>query len=336
MNAPLIVVLLGCLLMSACTRDEDLAPAKGAALFALEVPIGWPAPPLREDNALTLASVQLGKALFFDERLSLGRGLSCASCHHPGRAFSDTVALSLGTHGVPGQSNAPTLANVAYHPLLHRDGGAPTLEQQVFTPLFAEEELDSDPQLVVELLQQDPALEAMSQAAYGRSLDLYVLTRSIANYQRTLLSGHSRYDRFLSGDSSAMSLPEQRGLAVFNGIGNCTACHGGFDLSDHDFHNVGYPGAANDPGRWRITQDPSDQGKFKTPTLRNIALTAPYMHDGSLATLQEVIDHFDTGGQAVANKDPLMQALELTESQKQDLLAFLHALTDERSLDQVP
>lgn len=320
--------------VAGCTKEPDIPTGTSLVLFSPEVPPGWPMPPVREDNPLTMASVQLGKALFFDERLSLGRGLSCASCHRPGSAFSDTVALSLGVHGTPGMRNAPTLANVAYHPSLHRDGAAPSLEQQVLVPLFDERELDSDPQQVVDLLKGDPAIRAMAMEAYGRPFDLYVLTRAIANYERTLISGRSRYDRYLNGDTAALAGAERRGMALFLGDANCSACHTGFDLSDHGFHNVGTAGGA-DHGRQRITLDPADRGKFKTPTLRNVALTAPYMHDGSMATLEETIAYFNGGGHADPGKDPLMAPLQLTPAQMADLAAFLRSLTDEQPLDHV-
>ena len=329
------LLLLG-LLLAGCTKDPVGIQQEESSLFPLRVPPGWPQPPFVEDNPLTVASVKLGKALFFDERLSLDRGISCASCHHPDRAFSDTVALSIGVHGGMGARNGPSLANVAYHPFLMRDGGAPTLEQQVFIPLMDEAEMDADPQQVVEALRDDPALAAMSMKAYGKPLDLYVLTRALANYQRTLLSGTSRYDRFLQGDAAALNDAEVRGMQLFNGVAQCSVCHSGFDLSDHDFHNVGIAlDHAADPGRQRITLNPADRGKFKTPTLRNIALTGPYMHDGSMATLEETIEHFNSGGLADPNKDPLMFPLQLTPDQKQDLAAFLRSLTDVRSLDAV-
>ncbi|MGB3870981.1 MAG: cytochrome c peroxidase [Flavobacteriales bacterium] len=328
--------LLAGLLLAGCTRDPVEFPHADGSLFELHVPPGWPEPPLRADNPLTVASVKLGKALFFDERLSLDRGISCASCHHPDRAFSDTVALSIGVHGGVGMRNSPSLANVAYHPLLMRDGGAPTLEQQVFIPIMDEAEMDADPQLVLESLCDDPVLTTMSMQAYGKPLDLYVLTRALANYQRTLLSGTSRYDRFLQGDATALDDAEVRGMQVFNGAAQCSVCHAGFDLSDHDFHNVGLAlDHTADAGRQRVTLNPADRGKFKTPTLRNIALTAPYMHDGSMATLEETIEHFNSGGLADPNKDPLITPLQLSPDQKQDLASFLRSLTDERSLDVV-
>lgn len=329
-----LVAALGLCALS-CQKDPALLPT-ATELFDLELPGHWPAPPLRADNPLTKASVELGKLLFADKRLSLGRGISCASCHLPARAFSDSVARSHGVDGRTGFRNAPSLANVAYAPLLLWDGGAPTLEQHAVVPFFAADELDADPQQVVELLAQDPAVQAKSMAAYGRPMDLYVLTRSLANYQRTLIGGSSRYDRYLLGDEQALDASEKRGVQVFFGPGGCATCHAGHLLTDGGFHNTGLSDGEDDTGRERITLHPADRGKFKTPGLRNIALTAPYMHDGSLATLEEVIAYFDAGGGTHPNKDPAMAPLALSQQQQQDLAAFLRALTDEAPLDIVP
>lgn len=329
---------IAALTYAACSKDENTVPPDGAAPFNLQLPPGAPQPSFPADNPLTVASVQLGKALFFDERLSLGRGISCASCHHPGHSFSDTVALSQGVNGSLGFRNAPSLANVAYHPLLMRDGGAPTLEQQVLIPLTDTAEMAADINVIVSELRDVEPYRSMSMEAYGRPFDLFVLTRALACYERTLISGTSRFDRFrFQGDNSALSAQEKRGWAIFNGErGNCSACHSGFDLSDHAFHNIGLSlDHGLDPGRQRITLDPADRGKFKTPTLRNITRTAPYMHDGSMATLEEVIDHFSNGGLPDPNKDPMIAPLPLTPQEKQDLIAFLHSLTDLRPLDQV-
>lgn len=332
--AALLLVILA---IVACTKDEATM-AVADAPFILQLPPGAPAPPVPADNPLTLASVKLGKALFFDERLSLGRGISCASCHQPGRAFSDTVALSIGVGGLTGFRNAPTLANVAYPPLLMRDGGAPSLEQQVLIPLLDTVEMGATVDAVVAALGDVEPYRSGSMAAYGRPFDLFVLTAALASYERTLISGHSRFDRFFyQNDSSALTAEEQRGWAIFNDErGKCSACHSGFDLSDHDFHNIGTSlDHTSDAGRQRLTLHPGDRGKFKTPTLRNIALTAPYMHDGSMATLVEAVEHFNSGGLADPNKDPLLEPLQLSNQEKADLVAFLRTLTDERPLDTV-
>jgi cytochrome c peroxidase len=323
-------------LLPACRHPEPdlLEPDRP---FVVLLPNGFPAIPSPSDNPLTEASVALGKALFFDPRLSREGRLSCAACHFPERAFSDTVPFSLGVDGRPGLRNAPPLTNLAWHPAFFRDGGVPTLEQQAIAPIHDPVEMDFSITRAAAALRYQEPYQALSQRAYGKPLDAWGLTRALAAYQRTLVSGWSRYDRHLQGDATALSESERRGLALFRSEAlNCTACHSGFDLSDHAYHNVGQSLAYADPGRERITLRPGDNGKFKTPTLRNIALTAPYMHDGSLATLEEVLDFFATGGLPHPNRDPQMRTFALSPQEKSDLLAFLSALTDERPLDQVP
>lgn len=321
-----IVLLVG------CKQDPAWESTAVDLPYRVELPPG--APPLPDDpDGLTHAKVELGRALFFDQRLSMDRGVSCASCHLPGRAFSDTVAVSPGVGGALGRRNAPSLGNVVYHALLNRDGGVPTLHQQVLVPLTDAAELDADVPRLLEQLQADPELRSLAFKGYGRELDLYVLTRALAAFQRTLISGWSRYDRFLQGDASALNAQEQEGLRLFREVG-CASCHTGFDLSDHAFHNVGLRmDHSADPGRQAITLDPGDRGSFKTPTLRNVQLTAPYMHDGSLPTLQAVVEHFDGGGVPDPLKSPLLRPLGLSPEERAALVAFLHSLTDERPLD---
>ncbi|MFT3884163.1 MAG: cytochrome c peroxidase [Flavobacteriales bacterium] len=339
-TAPVLLVLAAAPLWTACSRD----PA-GTVLteqdrpFALQLPPGAPPPPIPADEPLTEAGVALGKALFFEPRLSMGNGISCASCHRPDKAFSDTVALSIGAHGRTGFRNAPSLANAAYLPLYLRDGGAPTLPLQVLVPVQDEREMDADIVAAAAALRDVQPYRSLAMKAYDRALDTYVITRALASYERTLISGWSRFDRYIHAhDATALSASELNGWALFNApeVG-CSNCHSGFDLSDHGFYNIGLSlDHAADPGRERITLDPADRGSFKVPTLRNIALTAPYMHDGSLATLEEVIDHFASGGVDDPNKSPLMHAFPLNAQQRADLVALLNSFTDERNLDQVP
>ena len=325
------------LLLGACGHETMDAPGGINQPFALQLPPGFPVPYVPDANPLTDASVRLGKSLFFEARLSRTGTLSCAGCHSPQRAFSDTLPLSFGVNGLAGLRNAPTLANVGYHTAFFRDGGVPSLERQAIAPVHDHLEMDHDLTLVAADLRDVEPYASLSMAAYGRVLDPYVITRSIASYERTLISGWSRYDRYLNGDAGALSGSEVRGLQLFNSEAlNCTACHNGFDLSDHDYHNVGQYLTYADSGRTRITLLPGDRGKFKTPTLRNIALTAPYMHDGSMASLEEVVEFFASGGLPHPNRDPEMQSFVLSAQEKEDLLAFLNALTDERSIDQVP
>jgi cytochrome c peroxidase len=237
-----------------------------------------------------------------------------------------------------GMRNSPWLGNLAYHPSFFRDGGVPSLEMQVLAPMHDEREMNSNINTVAETLRNDPEYDRLSRSAYGRKLDPWVITRAIASYERTLVSGWSRYDRFLNGDASALTAQEQQGMQLFQSAAlNCSGCHSGFDLSDHSFQNIGTTmDYSADLGRERITLLPSDRGRFKVPSLRNIALTAPYMHDGGMATLDEVVDHFASGGLPHANRSPLMQPFTLTSSERDALIAFLFSLTDDRSLDQVP
>lgn len=328
------------LLLVGCRRDVDVPPSTSGERidgpFELELPPGFPPLPEHGGVPLTNASVQLGRALFFDPRLSRDGTIACASCHFPDRAFSDTVPISRGIDGRTGMRNSPPLTNLAWHPAYFRDGGVPTLEQQAIAPIHDPVEMDFNVQLVAELLADKEPYASLSELAYGERLSAFHLVRSLASYQRTLISGWSRYDRYLQGDPAALSQAERRGSELFNSPAlGCGTCHSGHDLSDHRFHNIGLYTLSPDPGRARISLDPLDHGKFKTPTLRNIALTAPYMHDGTLRTLEEVVDHFARGGQAAPNKSPLVAGFTITDQERSDLVAFLKALTDERPIDQV-
>lgn len=331
--------LASVLFLVACRRDEALVQQEANPAYHVQLAPGAPALPVPAENPLTVAGVQLGKALFFDKRLSNPAIVSCGDCHLPGKAFADTLTFSIGSNGSLGFRNSPTLGNVAYQQRLFMDGGVPNLEYQVLAPIHDFREMDSDINAVAALLRNEEPYAALSQLAYGRQLDAYVITRAIASYERTLVSGWSRADRYMyANDAGALTAQEISGLGIFNSAAtNCAGCHNGYDFTDRDYHNIGLTlDHSADEGRARITLRQQDIGRFKTPTLRNIALTAPYMHDGSLPTLEAVIDHFATGGLAQPNLSAHMQAFTLTAQEKADLVAFLNSLTDERSLDQVP
>lgn len=333
------LLLATVLFVVACRRDEAVVQEDMNPAYHVELAPGAPVLPVPADNPLTEAGVRLGKALFFDKRLSDPAVISCADCHMEGRAFSDLVALSAGATGALGFRNSPTLANVAYQERLFMDGGVPNLEYQVLAPIHDAREMNSDINAVAVLLRDEEPYKSLSPLAYGRQLDAYVITRAIASYERTLVSGWSRFDKYLhGGDATALTAQEINGWNIFNGSeANCSACHSGYDLTDRDYHNIGLTlDHTADAGRARITLQPEDEGKFKTPTLRNVGITGPYMHDGSLSSLEEVIDHFASGGLAQPNLSPHMQPFTLSAEEKADLVAFLNALTDERSLDQVP
>ena len=322
-------ILLALLFLAACRKEQQpVPPAEPEPLLA--VPEGFPAPVFPADNELTPARFALGKRLFYDPVMSRDSSVSCASCHDPRRAFSDSVAFSPGVGGAAGTRNAPTLANVGYHPYYTREGGVPTLEMQILVPIQEHNEFDFNILLIAERLQRDTSYIRMSREAYGRDPDFYIITRGIACFERTLLSGQSRYDQFFfQGKSDALSAAEQRGMDLFfSEKTNCGVCHAGFNFSNYAFENNGLYENYADPGRFRLTGDSADLARFKVPTLRNAAVTAPYMHDGSLPTLAAVVEHYNSGGRAHEHKSPLVRPLGLTLQEKAELLAFLESLTD--------
>lgn len=298
--------------------------------FEVAVPAGFPPLPVPADNALTPERISLGKRLFYDKQLSRTREVSCGSCHLADNAFADPRRFSEGVHGRLGTRNAPSIVNLAYGTSFFWDGGAPTLEQQVIGPIINPLEMDMKMGDVIARLEKDPTYVDAFDSAYDTPPTPGSLTKAIASFMRTIVSGDSRYDRYQNGDHAALSEPEVRGMNIALGErGECFHCHVGFDLTNHSFRNDNLYAVYEDIGRARVTELASDVGKFKVPTLRNVALTAPYMHDGSLPTLEDVVEHYSTGGVSNPNSDPTIQPLNLTEEEKSDLVAFLRALTDE-------
>lgn len=321
------------LLFSACRKEEQvLVVSPETDEYTLHVPVGFPLPDIPADNALTKSRIALGKRLFYDPILSSDSTRSCASCHAAHLAFSDSTAVSFGIENRPGIRNSPTLANVAYQKKLLREGGVPTLEMQILVPIQEHNEFDFNILLVAERLNRMPEYVAMAEKAYGRMPDPFVITRSIAAFERTLLSGDSPYDQYtFQGKGNALSAAEKRGLHLFQSERlNCSACHEGFLFTNQDFTNNGLYEVYPDSGRIRLTGLENDRAVFKVPSLRNIALTAPYMHDGSLTGLEAVIDHYQTGGKAHPNKSPLLKAFTLTLQERADLIAFLRSLSDQK------
>lgn len=310
------------------SEEEDASDRNN---YELEIPKGFPQPEIPDDNQLTAKRVALGKKLFFDPILSLDSSISCGSCHFQAHAFSDTVLVSTGVHGRNGTRNAPPLFNLAWSRSFFRDGGVPTLEMQVLSPIETEEEMHLNIVVAVERLKQHPLYPALIREAYGRETDVFSITRAIAAFERTLISGNSRYDQYIfQGNTAALSDTELAGMELFfNDKTNCSVCHAGFNFTNQQLENNGLQeNYEDDPGRMRITLRPGDEGKFKVPSLRNIALTAPYMHNGSLASLEDVIDHYASGGSEHVNKNKLISGFEISEKEKQALIAFLRSLTD--------
>jgi cytochrome c peroxidase len=243
-------------------------------------------------------------------------------------AFSDLLSKSIGVNNLIGRRNAPTLANVAYLPYYTREGGVPSLEMQILVPIQEHDEFGHNIVDIVAELKNDNQLNDLSLKAYDRNLDAFVLTRAIATFERSIISGNSFYDR------NELSESQKRGKQLFfSEKTNCSRCHGGFNFTNNEILNNGLYENYDDPGRFRLTGLESDRAKFKVPTLRNIEVTAPYMFDGSLATLEEVVDHYISGGKSHKNKSSLIAPLTLSETEKSDLVAFLKALTDQEFLN---
>lgn len=333
-----------------------LAPAAPAAApedpFEWKLPPAFPRPRVPADNPMSRAKVELGRALFFDRRLSASGEMSCATCHRPELAFSDGRPRAVGLHGDLHPRGAPSLFGVAYQASLGWDDPAPaSLEKQLLTPLFGHDPIEMGNERsehLLERLRQDPWLRLRFAAVFpedAESLTLENLARAIAAFERTLISGGSAYDRWAyGGEPDALSPAARRGLALFYSRRlACGECHERFTLSGRIVHEGGREteavfyntGLTTTPtsGLGRHTLDPNDRGKFRPPTLRNVALTAPYMHDGRFATLGEVIDHYARGGETLPQRDERVRGFSLSEEERQDLLSFLESLTDFTALN---
>jgi len=285
---------------------------------ALAIPLGLDLyMPVPEDNPVTAERIDRGRELFFDTRLSRDRTIACASCHDPERAFSDGRPVAIGVFNRVGRRSAPALVNRGYGRSFFWDGRAATLEDQVLQPIQDPNEMDM----------------TLPEVSARVGIPIEEVSRSLASFVRSLLSGDSPFDRFINGDRSALTTEQQSGLQLFRGKANCTACHVGPTFSDERFHNTGVAwrsGRLLDEGRSAVTGRVDDRGAFKTPTLREVARTAPYMHDGSVLTLSDVVEFYDKGGSTNAGLDPELRPLHLTAVEKDAIVSFLHALNGAR------
>jgi cytochrome c peroxidase len=326
-----IVAILFILAFAACKKDsqQELEPIIHEAAL-LTIPEGFPEMLFPEGNEFTEERWRLGKLLFFDKRLSINNSINCGSCHKPSMAFADNVPLSSGVFNRPGTRNSPSLANVGYHPYLLKEGSVPTLEMQVLVPIQEHNEFNHNIVEIANELKVDPIYADLSKKAYDREFDPFVITRAISNFQRTMISGNSPYDKFnFQNNSAALNSQEKAGMNLFfSSKTNCSNCHGGFNFTNYHFDNNGLDSAYADNGRQRFTNNPADEALFKVPSLRNVGLTAPYMHNGSLNSLAEVIEHYNSGGKNHKNRNSLIRPLSLTEKEKAELLAFLNSLSD--------
>ncbi|MBL4704353.1 MAG: c-type cytochrome [Flavobacteriales bacterium] len=275
-----------------------------------------------------LAQVELGRFLFYEQLLSRDSSLSCGSCHMQNLAFTDGEKTSIGFKGQRISRNAPTLANAKDRTMLLLDGVNPSLEDQVLVPIAEHKEFDFHVLLIAERLKTIPKYVSLSQKAYHRLPDAYVITHSIAAFERTLISDNSAYDNYLRGDSLSLTASQYRGKDLFFNVLYCSECHTGPNLTNEGLSNNGLYLHYADSGRMRSSEKEIDRAIFRVPTLRNIMLTNPYMHDGGFSTIKDVIHHYSTGGKANPHKSEIIQPFNLTDEQTEDLIQFLHSLTD--------
>lgn len=324
----------------AFSRAADTAVMPTGKPIEIKAPLGLPPVPIPADNPPTAETVALGRRLYYDPGLSADNTISCASCHGPQIGFTDTRQVSIGVGGKKGTRHSPTVINSAYNSLQFWDGRAPGLEEQAKGPIANPVEMASTHNDVVKRLQSDAKYVALFKQAWGTDqITIDLVVKSIASFERTVLCGNSPFDRFYYGhDQEALSASAQRGLKLFMDPkkGNCEVCHTiGKDyalFTDNKFHNLGVGadihGNMDDLGRYAETKNDADWGAFKTPTLRNIASRAPYMHDGTFPTLKDALAHYIGGGNLNPHLDKEIHALDFLDfDERDDLLAFLDSLT---------
>jgi cytochrome c peroxidase len=278
------------------------------------------------DNPATPERIALGRELFNDPRLSRTNRVSCATCHDPTRGFSNGERVATGVDGKKGHRSVPGLFNVAYYRLQFWDGRSATLEEQALVPIQDVREMDMRLDVLVMKLDNVPAYRQKFQAVFGGKPTPQRIAQALAAYERTIDSNDTPFDRYLKGNKKALSAAAERGMQLFYGQARCVICHKGSTLTDDDFHNIGVPEEQPDAGRRTVTGKAADQGKFRTPGLREVGLTAPYMHNGRFKSLTEVVQHYNFGGvtdQANDHRDEQLQVLYLVEDQVNDLFRFL-------------
>lgn len=310
--------------------NSNSAISKGLELRNLGTPdvddIEYP-----DEEAHSEKEVNLGKVLFFDTRLSKHNNQSCASCHNPELGLSDGLANGFGSDGTQLDRNAPHLFNLAWGVSFFWDGRSSTLEDQALGPIQSSVEMQMSAEGVIERLAKIPFYKTTFTEVYDDGLTFDNVGKAIAAYERTLISDNSAFDQYLAGNKTAMSPAAIRGLKLFVGKANCVDCHDGPNFTDESFHNIGVD--SSDPGRFAVTDDPTQKGAFKTPGLRNILFSAPYMHNGSIGTLEEVVEHYNKGAPDKKNVSKLIKPLNLNKQEKAELLAFMAALSDPIVID---
>lgn len=296
-----------------------------ATMFSGSWPLGLEKE-FKLNKKITIEKVILGKKLFFDKNLSYNKNISCASCHKPAYRFSDNIEKSVGTFGAFTKRNTPSIINRILSDRQFWDGRAPSLEKQAIGPLFNPDEMGMNKNLLLMRISQDVDYMRMFRKAYSSKPNIKFISDAIANFERTIVSGNSNFDQFeWRGNKSALSKDAIAGLKLFRGKANCSLCHLGTNFTDEKLHDLGIGFQRTFSKSIQRIKD--KQQSFKTPTLRNIALTAPYMHDGSFKTLIEVIEFYNKGGGKTPTLDKDIKPLSLTIKEKEQLLSFLHSLT---------
>lgn len=298
---------------------------------AIQIPLGLP--PLKyppNSKPASAGEIALGKQLYFDTRLSSDKTVSCASCHDPAKGWSNGTPFATGIRGQVGGRSSPSIINAAYHQMQFWDGRADWVEGQALGPIENPIEMDMKLPALVERLKNIPGYRSQFEKLYKDGVTAKNIGRALASFERTVLSGDAPYDRYKAGDKKAMSPAAERGMKLFFGKAHCVACHSGPLFSDGAFHNIGvgmkrtnFDKDDYDKGREAISTLEGDRGAFKTPGLRDIARTAPYMHDGSEKTLEDVIEYYNRGGNKNPWLDEEMFELKLTAKEKADLATFL-------------
>jgi cytochrome c peroxidase len=333
----LIVAASGCLVFYACERDSFIEPPSPSPdAFPITLPPGWPAIIWPADNPYSHEKAELGKALFFDTRLSRDGVISCSWCHSERASFADNHSepFSTGVYQLPTRRNTPTVVNVAFGNSFMLSGDFATLELQAVAPLLNPHEMGMTPAEIEAVIRGDSAYAVAFRKIFGpQGATLGNVAKALATFQRTLISATAPYDAWKAGDSTALLPQARRGEALFIGKAGCSRCHIPPLFTDGLFHNTGLDRVTQDSGRAGVTGLHSDLGKFKTPTLRNIVSTTPYMHDGRFRDLTDIVEHYNSGGTPHPMRDSLMKPLFLDFTEVLELVAFLHALQDQRFLD---
>jgi len=320
------------------TVSADAPREKVAGEKPPKPPLGLPAVQWPDDNPYSADKVELGRLLYFDKRLSSDNSVACASCHAPEKAFTDGAAVSTGISGQKGGRSAPTVINRAYSTSQFWDGRADSLEEQAKGPIAnpiemtAEKEADAAHESSLKRLRGVGGyVKRFEQVFGGKKFDIDHVAKAIATFERTVYSGNAPFDRHNAGEKDALTAEQERGMNLFFNKTACDSCHLGFNFTDGSYVNIGIGMDRDEPdlGRYIVSGRDEDRGAFKTPTLREIEHTGPYMHDGSLKTLEEVVEHYDKGGTKNPYLDRRIKPLKLTKQEKSDLVAFLKALSGE-------